>query len=141
MIDIKTEVKNTVKNLENTVQSRAFRGSNILRKCALEVLSSKGGARSGKIYKKPNSKARYTASAPGEPPARRTGNLRTSWKSKRIPVTTSAGNGFDATSAIETYVKYDTWLEDGTTKMEPRPHHDKIAEMARPQVEQLFSDL
>lgn len=141
MVDIKTEVKNTVKNIEGEVRSRTYRAGNILRKCALEVLSSKGGSRSGIRCKKPNSKARYTASAPGEPPARRTGNLRNSWKIKNIPFTVSAGNGFDTAAAIETNVEYDTYLEHGTSKMASRPHHAKIEEMAVPQIEQIFSDL
>lgn len=142
MIDLRAEVKNTITNIEGEVRSRTFRAGNILKKCELEVLSSKSGGRSGRAYRKSNTKkATYTASAPGEPPAKRTGNLRNSWKIKNIPFTTSAGNGFETAAAIETNAKYDTYLEHGTSKMASRPHHDKIAEMAVPQIEQLFSDM
>lgn len=140
-VNIKVEVKDKLKNIENAVQSKTYRASNILRKCAMEVLSSKGGGRSGRKYTKPNSKAKYTASAPGEPPARRTGALRNSWKIKNITSVTGAGGAFSTTAAIETNLDYDSYLEHGTSKMAPRPHHDKIKEMAAPQIEQLFSDL
>lgn len=140
-VNIQVEVNSKLKNIEFTVKRKTLNASNILKKCALEVLSSKGGGRTGKSYKKSNSKASYTASAPGEPPARRTGALRNSWKVKNVTSVIGAGGSFSTTAAIETNLDYDTYLEHGTSKMAARPHHDKIKEMAAPQIEQLFNDL
>ena len=58
------------------VLSRGTRAVNQLRNAELEVLRGKG---SGRIYRKYPYKSTYQASAPGEPPARRTGNLRLHW--------------------------------------------------------------
>lgn len=58
------------------VLSRGTRAVNQLRNAELEVLRGKG---SGRTYRKYPYKSTYQASAPGEPPARRTGNLRLHW--------------------------------------------------------------
>ena len=85
---IRATVKDQVENINRKVVSRGVRAVNALRNAELEVLK---GQRSGKVYRKPFSKATYTASAPGEPPARRTGNLRLHWngqvKVRRHPET------------------------------------------------------
>ena len=71
--------------------------------------------KSGRKYKRPGKgKGRYTASAPGEAPAIRTGDLyesyevRASRKSNRV--------------MIGTPLKYGFFLERGTRKFKPRPH-------------------
>ena len=70
-------VKEAVKDTKQEVAARAVRASNELRNAALNVLR---GQRTGRVYRKPHTKhATYTASAPGEPPAVRTGMLRMSW--------------------------------------------------------------
>ena len=61
-----------------------------MRNAELEVLK---GQRSGRTYRKPHSKATYTASAPGEPPARRTGNLRMHWNGQVKSEGSTAGGG------------------------------------------------
>ena len=63
-----------------------MRAVNAIRNAELEVLR---GKRSGRVYRKPHTKSHYTASAPGEPPARRTGNLRLNWNGT---VESSAGH-------------------------------------------------
>lgn len=73
---IRATVKDQVTNINRKVVSRGVRAVNAIRNAELEVLK---GQRSGRVYRKPYSKATYTASAPGEPPARRTGNLRMHW--------------------------------------------------------------
>ena len=73
---VKEAVNKTVTKINQQVKSRGTRVKNALRNAELEVLK---GKRSGRKYRKPNSKRRYTASAPGEPPARRTGALRLNW--------------------------------------------------------------
>lgn len=73
---LKIAVDEVVKNVGRQAVSRGTRAVNALRNAELEVLK---GQRSGRVYKKPYSRATYTASAPGEPPARRSGALRLNW--------------------------------------------------------------
>jgi HK97 gp10 family phage protein len=72
------------------------------------------GNRSGRIYKVPFAKKKmYQASAPGEPPARRTGDLagEYGWKVNRNSMWGAIGNPLE----------YSLYLETGTRKMKPRP--------------------
>lgn len=61
---LKIAVDEVVKNVGRQAISRGTRAVNALRNAELEVLK---GQRSGRVYKKPYSRATYTASAPGEP--------------------------------------------------------------------------
>lgn len=54
----------------------------------------------------------FRGSKPGEPPAIRTGNLRNSIQTARLP---------DGTARVGSTAKYGLWLEFGTAKMLPRP--------------------
>ena len=101
----------------------AARASNELRNAALEVL---GGSRSGR------NSGGHTASAPGEPPAARSGTLRDSWQ--------PCDDGMNP--AIESFVPY-TWLEYGSPggMIKPRPYADKIKEMALPAIMQIYQSL
>ena len=74
-IDISGAVQGFVQDVEKQVASRAERAAHVIRKYELSVLSN-NPKRSGKVYRKPASNKTYTASAPGEPPALRTGDLR-----------------------------------------------------------------
>lgn len=73
------------------------------------------GTRSGRFYKVPGTQRMYQASAPGEPPASRLGDLRTSYKFivKR------------SEALIGSPLHYARSLEYGTRKMAPRPHLKK----------------
>ncbi|MCD8195891.1 MAG: HK97 gp10 family phage protein [Lachnospiraceae bacterium] len=132
--DFQKRVKDTVSECETKAQSCAVRASNQLRNAALSVLR---GARSGKRYKKPGSSSRYTASAPGEPPAVRTGTLRRSWG--LIAKGDSKKGSY--TAGIYTDVKYANYLEEGTGKMSARPYRDAIIEKAQPKIESIFNSL
>ena len=106
--------------------SRAFRAANELRNASLIVLRGQGG---GRTYKKPTG-GTYTASAPGSPPAVRTGTLRNSWRP------TPNGNN----PAIETGTPYTGYLEYGTSKMAARPFEQKIIEAAQPAIDAIYSE-
>lgn len=81
-----------------------------------EVKKTLTGQRTGKTYKVPGTKRKlYTASAPGEPPAVRTGRLRNSIKYRVL------GRGVNLSGVVGTQVEYAPHLEFGTSKMEPRP--------------------
>lgn len=117
--------------------SRAYRAANELRNSSLVILRGQGG---GRKYRIPGTTRYYTASAPGQPPAVRTGAFRLSW----IPRAESNGDVFQ--SMIESsltvprgYVLGEL-LEDGTSKMAPRPHHDKIREDAEPAIVRIYDE-
>lgn len=66
----------------------------------------------------------YRASAPGEAPASRTGDLRTSYRYR------VQGN----LAQVGTPLKYATALEKGTSKMAPRPHLRKAFNVNRQRI-------
>lgn len=124
---------------ERTNRQVLFRGTravNQLRNAELEVLR---GQRSGRVYKKPHSNATYTASAPGEPPARRTGNLRLHWNGQ-VKGGVSSGTSASMTLSLESQEYYSGYLEDGTSRMAPRPFKDRITEKAMPQINAIFDE-
>jgi len=137
--------------LKLQVASRTYRASNELRNAALLVLR---GQRHGRRYKVPGTyrlqldkatgKKRYgryyTASAPGEPPAVRTGVFRLSWQTNpRI-------EDGKYTAAIESAAKTDGGnhvlgeiLENGTSRMAPRPYMDAVKEKAEKNIVRIYS--
>lgn len=135
---LRVKAKEITADVNLQVLSRGVRAVNELRNAELEVLK---GQRSGKVYRKPfTKKATYTASAPGEPPARRTGNLRLHWNGDVKGGMTARG-GASITVELESGEHYAGYLEDGTTKMAPRPFKNKIIEKAAPEIKRIFSEL
>lgn len=127
-------VKQMVREVETKAKASAVRASNELRNSALFCLK---GQRSGKRYKKPHTKrAYYTASAPGEPPAVRTGMLRMSWGMKAV------GDGKGTyTAGIYSDVPYAEELENGNSRIKQRPYRQQIIERAKPKVTAIFKEL
>lgn len=131
-------VKEITENIKLQMESRAYRGANELRNASQLVLR---GQRSGRRYRVPGTKRYYTASAPGEPPAARTGVFRMSWQPSahvifgsyisRVESTTRTNNGRYILGEL---------LENGTSKMAPRPHQDKILEKAEPNIVKIYSE-
>lgn len=140
--EIELIVEKYVEHIKHQMKSRSYRVANELRNNAQLVLR---GARHGRRYKKPNTKAHYTASAPGEPPAVRTGTFRASW----MP-SCSYGEGLDGYSvkaSINSYAKTENGkyvlgdiLEEGTKKMAPRPYKEKIEEKTRKTALKIFDE-
>lgn len=133
---IHATVKNQVVNINRKVASRGVRVVNAIRNAELEVLR---GQRSGRVYRKPYSKATYNASAPGEPPARRTGNLRMHWNGRVKRQNVSSG-GVAIIAELESQEPYAWHLQNGTTKMAPRSFVDKIKEEAMPEIQKIYSE-
>lgn len=132
---LKIAVDDTVKKVNREATSRGMRAVNAIRNAELEVLS---GKRSGRVYRKPHTKSHYTASAPGEPPARRTGNLRLNWNG--TVKSSSTGSGLRVTAVLESQERYSTYLENGTRRMAPRPFKQPISEKAMPEIERIYHE-
>lgn len=132
---LKIAVDDTVKKVNREAASRGMRAVNAIRNAELEVLR---GKRSGRVYRKPHTKSYYTASAPGEPPARRTGNLRLNWNG--TVESSSTGSGLRVTAVLESQERYSTYLENGTRRMAPRPFKQPISEKAMPEIELIYHE-
>ena len=139
-------------SVQHQMEGRSYRAANELRNAALLVLR---GQRNGRRYKVPGTFRRqrdkatgkmkrgryYTASAPGEPPAVRTGTFRNSWKPEARKVFGSfiSRISSDATTDNGKHNLGDI-LENGTGRMAPRPHHDRILEKAEPKVVRIYDE-
>ena len=132
---LKIAIDDTVKKVNREAASRGTRAVNAIRNAELEVLR---GKRSGRVYRKPHTKSHYTASAPGEPPARRTGNLRLNWNG--TVESSSTGSGLRVTAVLESQERYSTYLENGTRCMAPRPFKQPISEKAMPEIERIYHE-
>jgi hypothetical protein len=135
------KVRAKVSEIEGKAAAGAFRASNELRNAALDILS---GSRNGRTYRIPYSKATYTASAPGSPPAVRTGVFRLSWNPKAH--SEKHGKKMFVVASIESKVKVGPYilgdlLEGGTRKMAARPYKEKIRDKALPKIKSIFSAL
>lgn len=133
---IRFKVDDVKADINRQVVSRAARSVNVIRNAELEVLS---GQRSGRVYTKYPFKSKYTASAPGEPPARRTGALRLHWNGN-VKTDQAGSGGVKVTAELESQEKYSTYLENGTSKMAPRPFVEKITEKAKPEIEKIYRE-
>lgn len=144
-------IEDAVDDIKKQVEARSYKAANELRNSALEILR---GQRSGRRYKVPGTYRRqrdkvtgkmkngryYTASAPGEPPAMRTGTFRRSWQP------TALKQGTTYISRIESDARTDNGkyllgeiLEDGTSRMAPRPHHERVLKHAEPKIVRIYS--
>lgn len=138
--------------------SRGHRASNELRNASQIVLR---GQRHGRRYKVPGTYKRqrdrydgkmkngvyYTASAPGEPPAVRTGAFRLSWQPRVQVDYTQDGYEWAVVSQVESRQKTDNGkyllgeiLEEGTGKMAPRPHQEKIQNKAMNNISKIYNE-
>lgn len=133
---VRAKVREMSDNINGKVRSRGTRAVNALRNAELRVLR---GQRSGRVYKKPFSRATYRASAPGEPPARRTGNLRLHWNGQ-VKEGRSTGRGVSIIAELESQEPYAGMLEHGTSKMAPRPFVEKIKEEAAVEIKKIYSE-
>lgn len=150
--DFPGSVEDAIKHINQEMERRSYLASNELRNAALQVLR---GQRHGRRYKVPGTYRRqrdkatgkmrngryYTASAPGEPPAVRTGAFRMSWQPKTLAYFGSY------TSRIESELTTDNGrynlgqiLEDGTKRMAPRPYQERVIEKALPKIKRIYSE-
>lgn len=161
-VDFSAQLQRAWEEIEQSIKhqmvSRGHRSANELRNASQLVLRGSRGGRSyivpgtGRVtyYKRKHiakiTYKRYTASAPGEPPAVRTGAFRMSWKPE---VMIDHTGGYSVVSKIESTQRTDNGkyllgeiLEDGTPggKIAPRPHHEKIQQKALPKIKRIYSE-
>ena len=133
---VRAKVSEVVDGINRQAASRGTRAVNALRNAELNVLK---GQRNGKVYRRPHTKrATYTASAPGEPPARRTGNLRLHWNGQ-VKSRNTYGGGVAISAEIESQEPYAGILENGSSNMAPRPFVERIKEEAMPEIQRIYS--
>lgn len=154
---IRATVAEQVASINRKVVSRGVRAVNAMRNAELKVLK---GQRSGRVYRKPGTHGRvskatkalmedyghklrggqlYRASAPGEPPARRTGNLRMHW-SGQVKSENSSGGGVAIAAELESQERSAPILENGTSGMAPRPFVERIKQTAMPEIKKIYSE-
>lgn len=153
---IQKKIGRKVESISRQAVSRGHQAVNALRTAELEVLK---GQRSGRVYKKPGTYGKsatkttrelrgeyghklrggqlYRASAPGEAPAKRNGDLRLHWN-KKVKQERTAGGGVTVTAELESGEKYAYYLETGKG-MAPRPFVERIKEKAMPEIKKIYS--
>lgn len=109
-------VQGEMEKIKNQLPERAVRVSNVLRDSVFHVMVGGG------------------VSAPGEPPGVRTGNYRDSF------MASTESSGTTHISKATSNILYGPFLENGTSKMAPRPHCDRILEDALPQAISIYSE-
>lgn len=99
----------------------------------VNVLNTLQGDRTGRRYKVPGTKdTYYTASAPGEPPASVTGDLRRSIDTDVII------EGPSIIGEVGTDTEYGPMLEYGTIHILPRPWLRPAFELSQEAIEEIF---
>lgn len=153
---VRVTVSDTVKEINRKAKSRGRSAVNALQNAERHVLGEQG---SGRVYRVPGTHGRaskltrelskdyghklrggklYRASAPGEPPARRTGNLRLHWNGQAASVITVGG--IKIIAQLESQEPYVGYLENGTSKMAARPFVEKIKEEALPEIRKIYGE-
>ena len=133
---LRVEVDETVRQLNQEARSRARRAVNVLRNSAMKVLA---GERHGKKRPVPHTSKKYTASAPGEPPAVRSGNLRRNWR--QYVLAEAHLGGTRITARLKSDMPYSEYLEQGTKKMAARPYKQKVKDGAMPKINEIYSTM
>ena len=142
-IEIELRVNETVNHVKKHMASRGTRASNELMNAKNLVLR---GRRSGRRYRVPNTRRYYTASAPGEVPAVRTGQFRNSWYQRAYA---EGDKNLQVHAQIESRLrtaggKYllGEILEEGTPggKIASRPYQEKIIDTAKKNIVKIFEE-
>lgn len=153
---IGNEIAEIVEHIGQQAESRAYRASNELTNATAFVLR---GQRSGKVYRVPGTGSvkynkrtntatvtykKYTASAPGEPPAVRTGVFRAGWKRRSYSERLSGADRIihavtENDQKVNNYLLGEL-LEYGTNRMQPRPYTEKVKAMALPKIVRIYSE-
>ena len=152
VVPIDSDLQSIADTIQDQMEGRAVRASYELYNSAQLVLR---GQRSGRRYKVPGTFRRqrdpsdgkmkngryYTASAPGEPPAVRTGAFRMSWQpyARRVYGVYFSRIESDLTVDGGRYNLGDI-LENGTKRMAPRPYDERIIKKSENRINAIYSE-
>jgi HK97 gp10 family phage protein len=125
-VDFVSHLNEVIKQIEATNKRNLTNATVTLFRAVQKKLT---GPRTGETYKVPGTQKEYTASAPGEPPARRTGALANSIK-YRVE---------DQTGIVGTNNDYAQALEMGTSKMKPRPYFQPAMDESLSEIKRILS--
>lgn len=131
MVQLQSKRKEIEAMVLREAVSRVSAGVNLIRTNTLKRLS---GTRSGRTYRVPGTKVFYTASAPGESPAQRTGRLRQS-----IEVDVGMQGASIAGTVGTREEDYPLVLEFGGQKVAARPFLRPAYDESKSEVEQILS--
>ncbi len=121
--------KEVVKKIEDTAAKRMAEATQAVRTQVLETLS---GSRSGRTYYVPGTRRTYTASAPGQPPATATAELRQNIE------TSVEGEDRTVIGIVGTDKIQGKMTEFGTRNMAPRPWLKISFEKALPKIKSIL---
>ena len=130
--DLEVVVREMVTEINAAAIARATSAQNIMRNVALEVLGQNG---SGRVYRNG-----HVASAPGQPPAPQSSNLRKSWHQYN-PLITGNGGGVRIILRMKNKMPYAKFLDPGTRYIAQRPFYKPIKEKSIPKIEALYANL
>jgi hypothetical protein len=128
-VDLQLNTQQAIKQISDLSAKRMWLAANEVRNETVERLS---GERSGRTYKVPGTQVTYTASAPGEPPAVATSDLRQSIK---VAVDDKSGR---LLGSIGSDLDKSLWLEKGTSQMLPRPFLEPSFRSAQARVKEIM---
>lgn len=134
-ITFQQAVDNETKKIKHEMKRRSLLASNALRSEALETLSQPG---SGRRYRSKATRAYHTASAAGQPPAPDTGSFRDNWRATSVQMGNRYVSRIESSETVNGYL-LGQLLENGTSKMAPRPYAEKIKRRATPKIIQIYS--
>lgn len=152
---IEARANELMEDISTEFKARGFRAANELRNAEQLVLRGQRSGRryivpgTGRVkYNKKNKTATityrtYQASAPGEPPAVRTGAYRNSFE-RRTYAEGSPDSVVKVHALIESRIttpkghNLGNLLENGRARMAPRPHRQKIMEKAEPNIKRIY---
>ena len=129
-VTIKLNSHNILPKLESVATQRMYAAAQEVRNETLRTLS---GNRTGRTYRVPGTQVTYTASAPGEPPAVQTGQLRNSVRDNVYKREKSV------VGEVGTELMKGLWLEKGTRKMAPRPWLEPSFDKSLERVKEILS--
>jgi len=122
--------KEVVKAIDDAASKKMAEAVQVVRTQTLETLS---GSRSGRTYYVPGTRRTYTASAPGQPPAVATAELK---QSVRVAV---EGEGKTVVGMVGTDTIQGLMTEFGTVRMAARPWLRISFEKVLPKVKSILS--
>lgn len=133
-VEFQDNTKNVLSELKKVQKQRVVMASVYLDEVVKKTLT---GSRKGRIYTKPGTKVKYRASAPGEAPARPTGQLARSVAWQLMPSSAFGGRG--VISEVGTPLEKGKQLEFGTKTIEPRPWLWPSFVKARRRIKEIFA--